>query len=118
MSNDDNSNDDLFSCYPYRPGNKGTDTSIAAGESVADVVAGLRGRALAAIAAAEDHGATSDELAEQFGMERHALRPRTAELRNMRKIADSGLRRLTVTGRKAIVWTLPEHVQASEREAA
>jgi hypothetical protein len=36
----------------------------------------------------------------------------------MRKIADSGLRRLTVTGRKAIVWTLPEYVQDAEREAA
>jgi hypothetical protein len=96
--------------YPYAPGNKGTDTAVAAGRSVADKLPALHHKVTAAIEASGSYGMTADELAMMFGMERHALRPRTAELRALGKIADSGKRRLTITGRKAIVWTTPEHV--------
>lgn len=102
---------DLFGSYPYQPGHRGVDTSVEAAAALADKLGNLQRIALAAIGSAGARGLTADELADVLGCDRYTIQPRTSELRLKRMIGDSGQRRLNRTGKKAIVWTLPEHVQ-------
>jgi DNA-directed RNA polymerase specialized sigma24 family protein len=100
---------DLFS-YPDAPGHRGIDTSVEAAAAMSQHLGRLQDMAFNAIKAAGALGLTADELAERLGVNRYTIQPRTSELRRLRKIADSGQRRRNVSGKKAIVWTLPEHV--------
>lgn len=95
--------------YPDLPGHRGVDTSIDAAETVAPAAGRLQRIVLAAIADAGPAGRSTNELAEQLHLERGSVQPRTSELRSKRLIADSGLRRANANGKRAIVWTLPEH---------
>lgn len=99
---------DLFDVYPDVPAARPTDTSIAAAESLADGVAGLRRRVLEAIRAAGAIGLTPDEAAAQLELTPFTTRPRFSELREKGLIEDSGLRRANASGRKAIVWWAAE----------
>jgi hypothetical protein len=92
--------------YPNEPGHRGVDTSIQAADAIASVSARLQRLALRAIHAAGANGLTADELAATVGVTRRAIQPRTSELRRKHLIADSGLRRLNVSGKRAIVWVV------------
>ncbi len=98
--------------YPNEPGHRGVETSIEAAEAIAGTTGRLQSLALAAIRAAGSAGLTADELAAQVDCTRWTIQPRTTELRHKGLIADSGMRRRNVTGKRAIVWVLPEHRQA------
>jgi len=88
--------------YPSTPGHRGVDTSIAAANALAPRLGRLQQLALETIRDAG--GLTSDELAGRLGVERWAMRPRTAELRKLGLIIDTGQRRRNCTGRASIVW--------------
>ena len=98
--------------YPDEPGHRGVEASIEAAEAIASATGRLQALALAAITAAGAAGLTADELAVRVDCTRWTIQPRTTELRHKGLIVDSGLRRSNVTGKRAIVWVLPEHRQA------
>ncbi|MCR5872250.1 MULTISPECIES: hypothetical protein [unclassified Sphingomonas] len=95
--------------YPDRPGHRGIDTSVFAAEAIAPDLGRLQRTVLHAVRAAGRSGATTEELAAILDIDRGSVQPRTSELRSKRLIADSGLRRRNSNGKRAIVWTLPEH---------
>ena len=97
--------------YPDGPGHRGIDTSIEAAEAVAPKCGRLQKLVLAAITGRGALGATTDELAADLEQERWSIQPRTSELRRLGLIADSKQRRRNVTGKRAIVWSLPQFVQ-------
>jgi hypothetical protein len=94
--------------YPDTPGHRGVETSIEAADAVAPKCGRLQKLTLAAIADAGPFGRTADECAEVMGLDRYSVQPRTSELNRKGLIVDSGLRRFNATGKRAIVWTLPE----------
>lgn len=97
----------MADAYPFIPGHRGADTSIAAAEAITPVTATLQKLAYAAIANAGPQGITTNELAQRLGFDRSSIQPRTSELRRQQRIVDSGLRRRNANGKRAIVWTLP-----------
>lgn len=97
------------------PGHRGVDTSIAGAEHIAEALPRLQSDVLAVIKAAGLHGATGDEIATALEWERHRVRPRTSELRNLGRIVDSGKRRLSQQGVASIVWIIPDHLVIEER---
>lgn len=103
--------------YPDTPGHRDVDTSIAAAADLADKLGHLQGLAKRAIADAGATGLTADELADRLGYDRYTIQPRTSELRKKCVIADSGQRRPNRSGKRAIVWVLPQHVQPMEARA-
>lgn len=100
--------------YPNAPGHRGVETSIEAGEAVAPKLGRLQAMAERSIRDAGSLGRTADELAECLGLDRWSVQPRTSELKRLGKIVDSGLRRFNSSGKRAIVWTMPEY----KRDAA
>lgn len=53
------------------------------------------------------HGpSTADEVAARLNQSVLKIRPRVSELRNQRKIIDTGTRRRNATGKSAAVWTI------------
>lgn len=104
---------DLFgyeepSRYPDAPGHRGVETSIEAAEAIAPKLGNLQKLTLNAIASRGASGLTADECAEVLELDRYSVQPRTTELRRKGLIADSGRRRTNATGKRAIVWTLPQ----------
>ncbi|RYM11018.1 hypothetical protein [Sphingobium cupriresistens] len=99
----------MASNYPNSPGAYPVDTSIAAADAVAPSVSYLQKLILAVLRSVGAYGATGDEIAERLGWERFRVRPRTSELRVLRKIVDSGARRKSQSGIASIVWVLAEH---------
>jgi DNA adenine methylase len=78
------------------------DTSIAAANSLSDSVDQLRSRVLVEIR--ERGGATCDEVEVALDLRHQTASARIRELTVEDKIRDSGERRLTRSGRKAVVW--------------
>jgi hypothetical protein len=99
---------DLGPQYPETPGFKWTDTSKAAADAIAPKLGRLQRLALDAIKSRGASGLTADELAEVLGLDRCSIQPRSSELRRKGEIVDSGLRRRNASGKRAIVWTLPQ----------
>lgn len=99
--------------YPNNPGDRGIDTSIAAGEAIRPILGNLQRMVLAAVRDAGERGVTTNELAARLDMGRDSVQPRTSELRRLGRIADSGRRRPNANGKAAIVW-----VAVDEQEAA
>jgi hypothetical protein len=99
-----------MSDYPHKAGHRGVDTSIAGADLIAEKLPLLQASVLGVIVAAGERGATGDEIAALLGWERHRVRPRTSELRNMRRIGDSGHRRPSDLGIASIVWISAEHL--------
>jgi len=75
----------------------------------------LRRRVLAAIREAGACGLTDAEGQAATGITPQSYGPRRGELAKLGEVADSGRRRKTPSGRRAIVWTTPEH---ASREGA
>lgn len=102
--------------YPYEAGHYGIDTSVAAANIINQKLPQLQSEVFSVIAAAGEHGATGDEIAAVLGWERHRVRPRTSELRRLRRIGDSGHRRLSDMGVSSIVWVAAEHFDREVRK--
>lgn len=100
--------------YPNAPGHRGVETSVEAAEAVAPKLGRLQAMAEQSIRDAGWLGRTADELADCLGLDRWSIQPRTSELKRLGKIVDSGQRRFNSSGKRAIVWTMPEY----KREAA
>lgn len=92
---------DLFGGVP--PHQRHSDTSLDAALSVAADVPNLRDRVLACLLAHPD-GLTDEEMQAALSMNPNTQRPRRVELIEAGLVEDSGARRLTVAGRKAVVW--------------
>jgi hypothetical protein len=95
--------------YPDAPGSKGPETSREAAEAIAPKCARLQRLTLETISTAGSRGCTADEASQACEMDRWSIQPRVSELRAKGLIVDSGLRRLNVTGRSAVVWVTLEH---------
>jgi hypothetical protein len=98
---------DLFSFaerYPNAPGYAPTDTSYAAAKDIESATARLQRRALAAIKAAGERGATMEEVGDAVGEHRHSIQPRCSELRAKGLIRDGGVRRKLASGKNGICW--------------
>lgn len=100
--------------YPEAPGHRGVDTSVEAANDFAPKLARWQRLSLEAIQVSGSRGLTADELAETLGCDRYTAQPRTSELKRKGLIVDSGLRRMNATGKRAIVWVVPQH----KRDAA
>jgi hypothetical protein len=79
-------------------------TSHEAALRIADYTAVQSLAVLGAIAAAGDHGATDAEVQAALGLGPQSVGPRRGELRKRGLVCDSGERRQTPSGRRAIVW--------------
>lgn len=100
-----------FSQYPAYPGAKGaSETGHQAAAAMASSTNRLQRLVLAAVTAAGPLGLTVVEAAERTCIDRFSIQPRFSELRAQRSIADSGLRRFNPSGRRAVVWVIPEHL--------
>lgn len=93
-----------MSIYPYAPGHRNVETSIAAADSLSPKLGRLQRMAERAIRDAGANGLTADELAAGLDMDRWSIQPRTSELKRKGVIRDSGQRRPNSTGKMAIVW--------------
>jgi hypothetical protein len=105
---------DLLS-FPQSPGHRGVETSVQAAERIAPSAARLQEAVLTAVTNAGPAGITVVEMATRYSLDRMSVQPRFSELRALRKIADSGLRRKNPSGVNAICWTLPEHVREPDQ---
>ena len=83
------------------------DTSADALSSVAESVDKLRSIVLVMICERDAEGATCDEVEVALSMRHQTASARVNELMEAGKISDSGVRRRTRSGRKAIVWVAP-----------
>ena len=90
----------LFTAPPA----SGPGTSRQAAQSVERAAPRLRGLVLDAIRSAGILGACEHELDARLGLAGSTVRPRIWELRQQGLVEDSGLRRNTPSGRKAVAW--------------
>lgn len=90
--------------YPDTPGHRGVDTSVAAAEDIGPNLGRLQKSVHAEIKAAGPAGLTTNEIAARLDIDRSSVQPRTSELKVRGMIADSGMRRLNASGKRAIVW--------------
>lgn len=104
--------------YPDIPGHRGVDTSAEAAEEMASRLGRLQQLALSSITNAGAIGLTTNELADMLELPREAIQPRTSELRRKGLIVDSCMRRFNANGKRAIVWTAPEHRRRSSATLA
>jgi hypothetical protein len=79
-------------------------TSRAAAQRIAPTVTTIRGRVLDYVRSRGTHGATDEEIQRGVGLEGSTQRPRRVELYVQGWITDSGQRRVTASGRRAVVW--------------
>ena len=89
--------------YPYAPGHRGVDTSIAMATLIAPTLRQKQLAALRCIESAVD-GLNSWELAKVMGCRVNQIQPRTSELSRIGLIRDSGKRRANEWGNLSIVW--------------
>lgn len=54
----------------------------------------------------EGEGFTSEEIEKRLGLTHQAVSPRLSELAKLKLLEDKGIRRPTIAGRPAIVYTL------------
>lgn len=94
--------------YPDAPGHRGVETGIEAARSIAGNLGNLQLLALRAIRDRAGLGFTFEELAEAVGKDFRSIQPRVSELRKKGLVVDSGLRRLNVSRKRAIVFVAPE----------
>jgi hypothetical protein len=90
---------------PYRaPFAVTSETSRAAAHSVEPTAVSLCGQILAALKARGASGLTCAEVEDRFGLRHQTASARLWDLRTRAYIRDSGARRETSSGRKAVVW--------------
>lgn len=97
--------------YPHKPGARrnAPETSREAGESIAPIVSSIRARVLSAIAERGADGATGDLVAKVLDLTPVQVRARIAELHADKRVKDSGRRDRLGSGRRGVVWVLPEY---------
>lgn len=84
------------------------ETSLDAWEAIADRLPRVRGLVFRSVLDAGQHGATADELVASADAEHHnTIAPRLTELAAQGYVVDSGNRRITRNGQRAIVWVVP-----------
>jgi hypothetical protein len=95
--------------YPHVAGHRGLGGSVAAADVITPSLPQLQSAVLGALEQAGERGATGDEIAAALGWDKYRVRPRTAELRKLGRIADSGQRRPSEAGIASIVWVLARY---------
>jgi hypothetical protein len=90
------------------PFQRGSETSKAAAEQAAPSAKTLRAAVLRHIVSRGAFGATDEEMQRDMPMQPNTQRPRRRELALAGLIADSGVKRLTASGCKAVVWIAKE----------
>ena len=97
--------------YPNHPGARrnAPETSREAGDSIAAIASSIRARVFNALAERKEGGATGDVVAEALDLTPVQVRARIAELHAAKRIIDSGRRGLLGSGRRGVVWVLPEY---------
>lgn len=92
--------------YPHAPGAKRRDTAKRAAREMKPKAPTLRDQCLK-VFRESGRALTADEVARALGKSVLSIRPRVAELANMKLIEDSGERRENASGKDAIAWRLP-----------
>lgn len=87
---------------------KGSDTSKAAAESVEPDLGRLEGLVLSHISSRGLLGATDDETEVALDLSHQTASARRRRLVQLGRVVDSGMRRKTRSGRKAVVWRVAE----------
>lgn len=96
----------------------GSDTSVAAAESVRASAPGLRERVERFVRRREEHGATDDEIEIASGLAHQTISARRRELVLLGCLRDSGLRRPTRSGRSATVWVASLQAERSHGDCS
>ena len=100
--------DDDYSLYDGNPpSQKHSDTSVAAAASIRKRIGPLH-QTILQFLDRRRLGATDEEMQTDIPMPANTQRPRRVELTQMERIADSGRRKLTESGRLAVVWVLDQ----------
>ena len=86
-----------------------TRTSRAALASMGSEADTLRAMSYRLFHEAGRYGMTALEVVEASGRDRWGIQPRISELVSAKRVIDSGRTRTNPSGRRAIVWVLPEH---------
>jgi hypothetical protein len=87
---------------------RSTHTSRAALASLGSEADTLRAISYRLINEAGRYGMTALEVVRASGRDRWGIQPRISELVSAKRVVDSGRTRTNPSGRKAIVWVLPE----------
>ena len=97
--------------YPHTPGSRrnAPETSREAGDSIAPIASSIRARVFSAIAERGVGGATGDVVAKLLDLTPVQVRARIAELHADKRITDSGRRDRLYSGRRGVVWVLPQY---------
>lgn len=88
------------------PAQSHSDTSCAAADRIKGVSGRLRREVYDWLAARGEAGGTDEEIQAALTMPSSTERPRRVELVRAGRVRDSGKRRSTRSGRKAVVWTV------------
>lgn len=88
---------------PTPPAQRHSDTSVEAAHAIESTAATLRGKVMRLLQDFSS-GMTDEEIQEALGMNPSTERPRRVELVVMGLVEDSGVRKLTHSGRRAVVW--------------
>lgn len=100
--------DDLFDLpqagYPTTPGFKERTTSRDAARKIAPRAQTIRDQVYATLRNVWPAGLTADEVAVRIGRREFSVRPRLSELRALKEIMPTTLRRPNESGVDAIVW--------------
>jgi hypothetical protein len=86
----------------------GSETSREAAERIDPAAPTLRGRVLAFVLSRGEEGVTCDETEAALDLTHQTCSARIYELRHRARIIDGGERRVTRSGRKAVVWVAAE----------
>jgi hypothetical protein len=92
----------------WAPPSVNTDTSRQAAAEIAPRVPAMHARILARLGDCGDTGGTCEELEYALDLRHQTCGPRLKELAVSGAIVDTGMRRRTRSGRKAIVWLARE----------
>ena len=89
-------------------------TSEAAAEAIEPVLGKLRREVYALFQEVGADGATDEQVQIRLGLDGSTERPRRWELERAGLVVDSGRRRETISGRKAIVWILKKFLDTEQ----
>lgn len=95
---------DLYNGTP--PHERTSDTSRAAAVAIEPYVSRIQSLVLAQLMAEGWHGATDKELEATLQLQHETVSARRRELVQKRMVQDSGRRRATPSGRRAVVWVI------------
>ena len=91
------------------------ETSQEAGRRIEGIAGALCQRVLAHIRECGAHGATDAECQTALGMLTQTQTPRRNTLAKFGAVVNSGCKRLTPSGRRAIVWVTPENAPTTPK---